>query len=162
MRTVTVNDVGSPKSSPSDTIMSATGEPELGGNKLLGRYSFFSSQGSPKELQDIIGAVSGSTNASSLFDSTRSRYPSPQHLPHLTGLFFDHLACHFPFLDRNEVMTAVENETLPAILANCLASLACRFSDRPELLRPKRHVAGEAYADMAKVRGYFFYHPSNN
>ena len=53
-------------------------------------------------------------------------------------------------------MEAVETETLPAVLANCIAALACRFSDVPELLKGgKRYVAGEAFADMSKVRGTF-------
>jgi hypothetical protein len=62
-----------------------------------------------------------------LFDPVRPRYPNPQYLPHLTALFFDHLACHFPFLDRDDVVRRVEAGTLPAILANCIAALALRF-----------------------------------
>lgn len=50
-------------------------------------------------------------------------------------------------------MEAAEQQTLPAVLANCMASLACRFSDRIELARAdSRASAGVEYADMSKVR----------
>lgn len=99
---------------------------------------------------NAVGAIA--EESSGLFDPQRPRYPSPKHLPHLVGLFFDYLACHFPFLERKEVMEAAESQTLPAVLANCLASLACRFSDRPELVKAEsRASAGVEYADMSKV-----------
>lgn len=62
-----------------------------------------------------------------LFDPSRPRYPSPVHFPHLAKLFFDTLACHFPFLDRAKVMQQVEEGSLSAVLANCLAGLAIRY-----------------------------------
>lgn len=62
-----------------------------------------------------------------LFDPSRPRYPSPVHFPHLAALFFDTLACHFPFLDRTTVMRQVEEGSLSAVLANCLAGLAIRW-----------------------------------
>ncbi|KDQ14517.1 hypothetical protein BOTBODRAFT_32649 [Botryobasidium botryosum FD-172 SS1] len=87
-----------------------------------------------------------------LFDPLRPRYPNPKYLPHLAALFFDNLACHFPFLDQDEVVRQLNDGTLPAILANCLAALAVRFSDRSDILGGgPRHTAGEPYADMAKL-----------
>lgn len=67
-----------------------------------------------------------SSDTSHMFDSVRPRYPNPKYLPHLATLFFDHLSCHFPFLDREDVLQRAEQGTLPAILANCLAGLAVR------------------------------------
>ncbi|KAG8996537.1 hypothetical protein FRB94_008208 [Tulasnella sp. JGI-2019a] len=100
----------------------------------------------------VVGDHLANGNESSLFDPQRPRYPASQHLLHLIGLFFDYLACHFPFLDRREVMEAAEQQTLPAVLANCMASLACRFSDRVELARAdSRASAGVEYADMSKL-----------
>ena len=86
-----------------------------------------------------------------LFDPARPRYPNPEYLPHLSTLFFEHLACHFPFLDRVDVVRRAEEGSLPAILANCIAALAVRFSDKEELLVGPRQSAGEAFCAMAKV-----------
>ena len=63
---------------------------------------------------------------SHLFDSTRPRYPNQTHFLHLVSIFFDNLACHFPFLDRATVTRQAEEGTLSAILANCIAGLAVR------------------------------------
>ncbi|KAF8708956.1 Fungal specific transcription factor domain, partial [Rhizoctonia solani] len=96
-------------------------------------------------------ATAAASGRDCLFDPARPRYPNPKYLTHLANLFFDHLACHFPFLDRTQVMAQITDGTLPAILANCLAALAVRFSNRKELLKGPRHLAGEAYCDMAKL-----------
>ncbi|CAE6418786.1 unnamed protein product [Rhizoctonia solani] len=96
-------------------------------------------------------ATAAASGRDCLFDPARPRYPNPKYLTHLANLFFDHLACHFPFLDRAQVMAQITDGTLPAILANCLAALAVRFSNRKELLKGPRHLAGEAYCDMAKL-----------
>ncbi|CCO26564.1 hypothetical protein BN14_00591 [Rhizoctonia solani AG-1 IB] len=71
-------------------------------------------------------ATAAASGRDCLFDPARPRYPNPKYLTHLANLFFDHLACHFPFLDRTQVMAQITDGTLPAILANCLAALAVR------------------------------------
>ncbi|KAG8893767.1 hypothetical protein FRC00_010081, partial [Tulasnella sp. 408] len=154
VRTLTLNEVGSPISSSSDSAL-PVGFNNADSNPIY-PYSqrvhpennlFFSS------IQETgTASISTSSATTGLFDPHRPRYPSSKYLPVLAGLFFDHLACHFPFLDRKEVIQAVESETLPAVLANCIAALACRFMENPELLKAgKRAVAGEAFADMAKL-----------
>ncbi|KAG8969247.1 hypothetical protein FRC03_003772 [Tulasnella sp. 419] len=148
VRTLTIDETASPQSSPTDTLSSSME------NDFRSQPPAQYKDGHPFLLNAIPTSpqsVTNSAGASNLFDAQRTRYPSSVHLPHLAGLFFDHMSCHFPFLDRAEVMRAVEDETLPAVLANVLAALACRFSDRPELLKGKRQIAGEAYADMAKL-----------
>lgn len=153
-RTLTLNEVGSPISSSSDSAL------PVGFNNADSNPIYPYSQRVHPENNLFFSSIEGTGNASisassattGLFDPHRPRYPSSKFLPHLAGLFFDHLACHFPFLDRKEVIQAVEGETLPAVLANCIAALACRFSENPELLKSgRRAVAGEAFADMAKV-----------
>ncbi|KAF8321342.1 hypothetical protein DL93DRAFT_2073204 [Clavulina sp. PMI_390] len=86
-----------------------------------------------------------------LFDPARPRYPNPIHLSHLTKLFFDNLACHFPFLDRARIMQQAEEGSLSSVLANCIAGLAIRFSDREEIVSSDRPSSGEPYCDMAKL-----------
>ncbi|KAG9123135.1 hypothetical protein FRC07_000189 [Ceratobasidium sp. 392] len=102
-------------------------------------------------FESSVMATAAASGRDCLFDPARPRYPNPKYLGHLANLFFDHLACHFPFLDRTQVMAQITDGTLPAILANCLAALAVRFSNRKDLLKGPRHLAGEAYCDMAKL-----------
>ncbi|KAG8745571.1 hypothetical protein FRC10_007749 [Ceratobasidium sp. 414] len=102
-------------------------------------------------FESSVMATATASGRDCLFDPARPRYPNPKYLGHLASLFFDHLACHFPFLDRTQVMAQITDGTLPAILANCLAALAVRFSNRKDLLKGPRHLAGEAYCDMAKL-----------
>ncbi|KAG9102690.1 hypothetical protein FRC06_001437 [Ceratobasidium sp. 370] len=102
-------------------------------------------------FESSVMATAAASGRDCLFDPARPRYPNPKYLGHLANLFFDHLACHFPFLDRAQVMAQITDGTLPAILANCLAALAVRFSNRKDLLKGPRHLAGEAYCDMAKL-----------
>ncbi|KAG8678889.1 hypothetical protein FRC09_019443, partial [Ceratobasidium sp. 395] len=102
-------------------------------------------------FESSVMATAAASGRDCLFDPARPRYPNSKYLGHLANLFFDHLACHFPFLDRTQVMAQITDGTLPAILANCLAALAVRFSNRKDLLKGPRHLAGEAYCDMAKL-----------
>lgn len=141
--------------------MSSSSDSALPGESIGGNLNYPYRTEPPPNVRQSIFSNGGdvptnfpSPSASSdLFDPVRPRYPSAKYLPHLAGLFFDHLACHFPFLDRTEVMEAVENETLPAVMANSIAALACRFSNMPDILKGgKRYVAGEPFADMSKVR----------
>ncbi|GJJ12425.1 hypothetical protein Clacol_006667 [Clathrus columnatus] len=80
-----------------------------------------------------------------LFDHQRSRFPHPQRMHYLATLFFDTVGHSFPFLDRVDVLHRIEQKTCSAILANCLASLALRFSNNPENLS-----AASSFYDMAK------------
>ncbi|EJT96846.1 hypothetical protein DACRYDRAFT_112461 [Dacryopinax primogenitus] len=84
--------------------------------------------------------------------------PHPDHLPHLAELFFDYLGCHFPFLDREEVMRDIKEKKITATLANCIAALGIRFTDRQVLLfqtdveglPTRRARAAEKYCMRAK------------
>ncbi|KZP01230.1 hypothetical protein CALVIDRAFT_552314 [Calocera viscosa TUFC12733] len=84
--------------------------------------------------------------------------PHPDHLPHLAELFFDYLGCHFPFLDREEVMRDIRERKITATLANCIAALGIRFTDRQVLLfqtdveglPTRRARAAEKYCMRAK------------
>ncbi|KAG8906055.1 hypothetical protein FRB99_007712 [Tulasnella sp. 403] len=154
VRTLTLNEAGSPGSSSPDSMLPAT-EGEGSHNINYPYRQRVHPDGHPFPFNTEATTTTNSppsSNTSGWFDAQRPRYPSSKYLPHLAELFFDHLACHFPFLDREEVMEAVGNGTLPAVLANCIASLACRFSDCPDLIKGgKRSVAGEAFTDMSKL-----------
>ncbi len=109
--------------------------------------------GIPLTSPDIIKNTGQTITTSGLFDPERPRYPSPDFLAHLITLFFDRMACHFPFLKRETIIAKAKDGTLSAILANCVCALAARFSDMDGLLAGgSRALAGEPYCDMAKVR----------
>lgn len=102
-----------------DDVLSRTGSPSIR-RQLMGIIG----QQPPASLEDS-QRFQPVSNAH-LFDPARPRYPSPNHLPHLAKLFFDNLACHFPFLDRKAVICQADEGSLSAILANCIAGLALR------------------------------------
>lgn len=77
--------------------------------------------------------------------------PSPKYMEYSVDLFFDHFGSRFLFLHRELVRRCVIEHAFPATLANCIASLALRFSQTPEFEDTSRHQVGDAYLEMAKV-----------
>jgi hypothetical protein len=50
-------------------------------------------------------------------------------MPHFIQLFFEQLGAEFPFLSYEETLAHFFDQTLPPLLANCIASLAVRCAD---------------------------------
>ena len=87
-----------------------------------------------------------------LFEINRPRYPRRDILEHLVELFLSHFKPSWcPWMDSNELRTAAENGSMPAVLANSICALSARFSERAELRRHPRQSSGEHFSDMAKV-----------
>ncbi|KAH5752312.1 hypothetical protein HBI88_218900 [Parastagonospora nodorum] len=61
-----------------------------------------------------------------------SMSPSPL-ITHLCKLFFVHLGCSFPFLQRERFMRDLEEKQVDAILVDAVCALAARFSTHPML-----------------------------
>jgi hypothetical protein len=61
-----------------------------------------------------------------------SMSPSPL-ITHLCKLFFVHLGCSFPFLQRERFMRDLEEKQVDAILVDAVCALAARFSTNPML-----------------------------
>ncbi|KAH7389984.1 fungal-specific transcription factor domain-containing protein [Pyrenochaeta sp. MPI-SDFR-AT-0127] len=59
--------------------------------------------------------------------------PSPL-IAHLCKLFFVHLGCSFPFLQRDRFMRDFEEKQVDAILVDAVCALAARFSTHPMLV----------------------------
>ncbi|KAF2828189.1 hypothetical protein CC86DRAFT_206536 [Ophiobolus disseminans] len=91
-----------------------------------------------------------------------SMSPSPL-ITHLCKLFFVHLGCSFPFLQRERFMRDLEEKQVDAILVDAVCALAARFSTHPMLTgkvehqdhdndhtrgQPSEH--GQAFAHRAK------------
>ncbi|KAF2641863.1 hypothetical protein P280DRAFT_286666 [Massarina eburnea CBS 473.64] len=94
-----------------------------------------------------------------LYD-TSAMSPSPL-ISHLCKLFFVHLGCNFPFLQRERFMRDLEGKEVDAILVDAVCALAARFSthpvftgdpDRPKEEAPRMQPSeyGQAFAQRAK------------
>ncbi|KII95648.1 hypothetical protein PLICRDRAFT_86996 [Plicaturopsis crispa FD-325 SS-3] len=85
---------------------------------------------------------------------TAAGLPSPAILPHLLDLFFKHMQCFFPSLDRSVVDRELEEGTANALLINCMAAVAARFSNHPALQRPsgetEAYERGDVFGEKAK------------
>ncbi|KAI9737597.1 MAG: hypothetical protein M1818_005601 [Claussenomyces sp. TS43310] len=83
--------------------------------------------------------------------------PAPVNslIRHLVEIFFTHVGCNFPFLQREKFERMVAEKKVDAILVNAVCALAARFSDHPLLTRgcdakhPKSEF-GSLYAQRAK------------
>jgi hypothetical protein len=86
--------------------------------------------------------------------------PSPL-ITHLCNLFFVHLGCNFPFLQRDRFLRDLEEKQVDAILVDAVCALAARFSthqvftgDPENLKHPSRKLQppdyGQAFAQRAK------------
>jgi hypothetical protein len=89
--------------------------------------------------------------------------PSPL-ITHLCKLFFVHLGCSFPFLQRERFMRDLEEKQVDAILVDAVCALAARFSTHPmltgngeqqkvnesETVRIQAPEYGQAFAQRAK------------
>lgn len=86
-----------------------------------------------------------------LYDAS-AMAPSPL-LTHLCQLFFLHLGCSFPFLQRDRFMRDLEEKQVDAILVDAVCALAARFSTDSMLMghdaQPPDY--GQAFAQRAKA-----------
>ncbi|KAF2845245.1 hypothetical protein T440DRAFT_502607 [Plenodomus tracheiphilus IPT5] len=76
--------------------------------------------------------------------------PSPL-ITHLCKLFFIHLGCSFPFLQRDRFMRDLEEKQVDAILVDAVCALAARFSTHPLLIGNSDHHSSEAN-DASKIQ----------
>ncbi|KAF2799673.1 hypothetical protein K505DRAFT_320990 [Melanomma pulvis-pyrius CBS 109.77] len=78
---------------------------------------------------------------------TSSISPSPL-ITHLCKLFFLHLGCSFPFLQRDRFLRDLEEKQVDAILVDAVCALAARFSQNP-LLTGKSEPSKDAEIESA-------------
>ena len=86
-----------------------------------------------------------------LFDPDHPQCPHPVLMPHYLQTFFERFGPEFPFFVYEDVMAEFWDRTLPPILANCIAAMASRFSNLPELTVRGLHNVAETYTDNAKT-----------
>ncbi|KAL0956218.1 hypothetical protein HGRIS_002374 [Hohenbuehelia grisea] len=86
-----------------------------------------------------------------LYDHEQPTRPNSSLMPHFIQLFFEHLAAEFAFLAYEEILAQFWEGTLPALLANCIAAMAARYSNLAELTVRGLHIVAESYAESAKA-----------
>ncbi|KAF8732391.1 hypothetical protein AX14_004466 [Amanita brunnescens Koide BX004] len=84
-----------------------------------------------------------------LQDPDRPDRPSSTLMPHFIQTFFEHLGAEFAFLNYEDTLQSFWDQRLTPLLANCIASMAARYSTYPELTRGL-HSASETYLENAK------------
>ena len=62
--------------------------------------------------------------------------PVPPLISHLCELFFIHLGCIFPFLQRDRFLQGMRVKEVDEILVDAMCAVAARFSAHPSLLTP--------------------------
>lgn len=88
--------------------------------------------------------------------------PNPPLITHLCEMFFTHLGCNYPFLQRERFMKDLVEKKVDHILVDAVCAIGARFSNNPGLSRPsdsttpcddkgevKRAFKGQPYAQRA-------------
>ncbi|KAF2202840.1 hypothetical protein GQ43DRAFT_297123 [Delitschia confertaspora ATCC 74209] len=92
-----------------------------------------SSPGQPPSIGQIPSPVNEAhTPAEIPIYDTSAMSPSPL-ITHLCKVFFSHLGCNFPFLQKEGFMRDLEEKQVDAILVDAVCALAARFSTHPML-----------------------------
>ncbi|KAJ5901544.1 hypothetical protein N7495_002072 [Penicillium taxi] len=63
--------------------------------------------------------------------------PVSNLVSHLSDLFFDHLGCNFPFLQRGRFLEDLNEKNMDTMLVDAVCALAARFSPHPLLGAPQ-------------------------
>lgn len=86
-----------------------------------------------------------------LFDPKNIHYPHPEFMHQFFQAFLQHLRGEYNFVNIHEVMDQYYTQhNLSASLANCIAAIAARFCNTPELALRGLHNISETYTSNAK------------
>jgi len=113
-------------------------------------YGFIST-GPAQPLHNARSSTHHSPRSVHLFDPEHPQCPHPTLMPHFIQTFFEHLGSEFTFLSYDEVLGEFWDRTLPVLLSNCIAAMASRYSNIPELTVRGLHNVAETYTDNAKT-----------
>ncbi|KAF7315257.1 Zn(2)-C6 fungal-type domain-containing protein [Mycena indigotica] len=86
-----------------------------------------------------------------LFDPERPQFPHPTYMSHFIQLFFEQLASEFPFITYDELSRDFWDSLMSPLMANCIASMATRYSTLTDLTVRGLHNVAETYAENAKA-----------
>ncbi|KAJ3568449.1 hypothetical protein NP233_g5704 [Leucocoprinus birnbaumii] len=85
-----------------------------------------------------------------LFDPEHPQRPHPTLMPHFLQIFFDHYVSEYTFLTYEETLGRFWEQRLSPALSNCIAAMAARYANIPELVVRGLHEVAETYAENAK------------
>lgn len=88
---------------------------------------------------------------SPLFDPKYPDRPRSQLMLPFINAFCDNLSIWFPFMAFDETIKRFLMHDLPVLQANCIAALAVRYVDLPEVIQWGVSRATDDYAYAAKV-----------
>lgn len=86
-----------------------------------------------------------------LFDSKQPNRPRSTLMMTFIQVFFDNLNIYFPFLAYDETIRRFFDQELTALQANCIAALAVRYTDAPEITERGAMFVTDQFCDIAKV-----------
>ncbi|KAF3481217.1 pathway-specific nitrogen regulator [Arthroderma uncinatum] len=95
----------------------------------------------------------GNSNSIHFYDPDDT-LPNSEIVTHLCEVFFTHLGCNFPFLQRDRFLRSLKEKQLAPILVDAVCALAARFSLHPLLsVKPSDEATyphhGHAFAHRA-------------
>lgn len=105
----------------------------------------------PKSSSHSLGTPSPAPPTSSLFDDGYPTRPRAQFMMSFINTFFDHWNLWFPFIAFDETIKRFLMHDLPILQANCIAALAVRFVDIPEVVERGVVYAIDEYSSVAKA-----------
>ncbi|KAF9564764.1 hypothetical protein CPC08DRAFT_630818 [Agrocybe pediades] len=85
-----------------------------------------------------------------LFDPVHHSRPHPNLMNHFIQAFFEHYSQDFLFLSYQDIAADYWDGRLPDPLANCVAAMAVKHSNLPDMSHRDIHNVAEAYIDNAK------------
>jgi hypothetical protein len=77
-----------------------------------------------------------------------SSMPPSELITHLCDTFFVHLACNYPFLQRDRFLKDLEEKQVDTILVDAVCALAARFSTHHLLVQHSRDTQAETHSEQ--------------
>ena len=78
--------------------------------------------------------ASNSAPETQFYDATDTNPTSPL-VEHLCEVFFTHLGCNYPFLEREQFMQDLRGKKVDAVLVDAICAISARFSTHPSLTK---------------------------
>nr|KMM72525.1 hypothetical protein CPAG_08819 [Coccidioides posadasii RMSCC 3488] len=102
-------------------------------NPSLSTDSASSSRSSNAPKAEAVSSTRGAASASNSihFYDPEDNLPNSEVVTHLCEVFFTHLGCNFPFLQRNRFLQDLAEKRLEPVLVDAVCALAARFSLHP-------------------------------
>ena len=94
-----------------------------------------SQSGTGKKLTGKKSTDDNSALESQFYDATDTK-PVSSLVEHLCEVFFTHLGCNYPFLERGQFMQDLRGKKVDGVLVDAICAISARFSTHPMLTHP--------------------------